>query len=75
MKKYEVTTEVKSLGVNVTEIEAESLLEAQTKVLKSWHIKINQLQNKEDFSQSVDERFNSLRMTMLCKWEIVITEK
>ena len=75
MKKYEVTTKVKSLGVNVAEIEAESLLEAQTKVLKSWHIKINQLQNKEDFSQSVDERFNSLRMTMLDKWEIVITEK
>lgn len=75
MKKYKVTTNVKSLGVNVTEIEAESLLEAQTKVLKSWHIKIHQLQNKEDFSQSVDERFNSLRMTMLCKWGIVIIEK
>ena len=75
MKKYEITTNVKSLGVNVTEIEAEDMLEAQTKVLASWHIKITQLQPKADFSQSYDEPIHSLRMTMMGKWEIVIIEK
>ena len=75
MKKDEVTTNVKSLGVNVTEIEAENMLEAQTKVLASWLIKITQLQPKANFSQSYNETIHSLRMTMMGKWEIVIIEK
>ena len=73
--KYEVTTNVKSLGLNVTEIEADSLRDAQTKVLEGWKIKITQLQSKADFSLSFDETIRAMRMTMLGKWEITIVEK
>ena len=74
-QKYEVTINVKGLGIMVKEIEALSLLAAQGMVLADWKVKISQILNRKNYTQSFDETIRSLRMTMLDKWEIVIVEK
>lgn len=75
MNLYKVTTKVVGLGLNVTEIKAESLLEAQTKILADWQIKIQTLLGNKDFSQFVfDIGRENVQMTMLDKWQITIVE-
>ena len=76
-KTYEVTTKIKGLGIMVKEIEALNLLAAQGMVLNDWKVKISQMLQRENYTQSVEEgeKLNFLRMTMLDIWEIVIVEK
>ena len=76
-KTYEVTTKINGLGIMVKEIEALNLLAAQSMVLNDWKVKISQMLQRENYTQSVEEgeKLNFLRMTMQDKWEIVIIEK